>query len=343
MSADDQLATARGALTMMGLTADFARLVLLCGHGSSSENNPYAAALDCGACGGHEGGPNARAAAAILNRPAVRAGLAAHGIVIPRTRGSSPAGTTPPPTASTCSTSTWPAEPRRRPGAARGRPARRRGGERRRAGPRAPRRGAPPLRPRGAPAQRGLGAGPPEWGLARNAAFVVGPRSMTAGLDLGCRTFLHSYDHRVDPDATALETILTAPLVVAQWINAQYFFSTTDPDVLGAGDKALHNVVAGVGVLQGAGGDLRLGLPRQACFAGARPYHEPLRLLAVVQAPPERIAGLVARNAILRHFFDGGWVALAARAEPGAAWLRWRPEGWEDWHAPAAARIEAVA
>jgi hypothetical protein len=182
----------------------------------------------------------------------------------------------------------------------------------------------------------------PEWGLARNAAFVVGPRSLTAGLDLGCRTFLHSYDAGVDDDAAALETILTAPLVVAQWINAQYLFSTTDPDVLGSGDKVVHNVVAGIGVLQGAGGDLRLGLPRQACFAGALPHHEPLRLLAVVQAPLDRIDALVARNAILRHLFDGEWVGLAAREAPGAPWRRRRDGRWEHWE-PARHGLEVAA
>ncbi len=73
---DDRVALAQGILAGMSLTAPFARIVLLAGHGATSANNPHATGLDCGACGGHTGEANARVACAILNDPAVRAALA---------------------------------------------------------------------------------------------------------------------------------------------------------------------------------------------------------------------------------------------------------------------------
>jgi hypothetical protein len=158
---------------------------------------------------------------------------------------------------------------------------------------------------------------------------------MTERADLGRRAFLHSYDPGVDPDGTALETILTAPMVVAHWINMQYYFSTVAPGVFAAGDKSVHNIVAGVGVTEGAGGDLKLGLPLQSLFVGDRPFHEPLRLLTVVEAPIARVDGVIARNPVLRELFGGRWVHLAARDSSVAPWRIRRTDGtWVAWEPP---------
>ncbi len=329
MTEVDQIGWAEVSLRMMGLTENFGRIVLLCGHGSTNVNNPYGSALDCGACGGNQGGPNARVAAVLLNSPSVRTGLAERGIDIPAdTVFVAGLHDTATDEVEIFDFDQVPVTHRsdllhlRRDLARAGRAL----AEERAA--RLPEGHTSKPRTR----SRDWAQVRPEWGLARNAAFIIGPRDLTAGLDLECRTFLHSYRADADPDGSGLETILTAPLVVAEWINLQYYFSTVDPEVFGAGDKTLHNVVGLHGVQTGSGGDLRMGLPRQSVFAGDRAYHEPMRLLAVVEAPRERIKGIVDRNPVLREMLGGGWAALCARSGPGEPWFRLRRDlEWEQW------------
>ncbi|MGB0680911.1 MAG: putative inorganic carbon transporter subunit DabA, partial [Polyangiales bacterium] len=64
LTLDDRVRLAADMLHTMGLVRDFAPLLLLVGHASDTTNNPHAAGLQCGACGGQSGEANARAAAA---------------------------------------------------------------------------------------------------------------------------------------------------------------------------------------------------------------------------------------------------------------------------------------
>jgi uncharacterized protein YbcC (UPF0753/DUF2309 family) len=177
----------------------------------------------------------------------------------------------------------------------------------------------------------------PEWGLAGNAAFVIGPRSMTQGLNLHGRVFLHSYEPGLDVDGSTLELLLTAPMVVTQWINNQYYFATVDPQHFGAGDKTTHNVVGDYGVFSGAGGDLRVGLPWQGVFReqpgeGARWAHEPLRLQVVVYAEPADIVRVLDQHPEVAALVTNEWIALAAiDPRSGDAFALGTDLQWHDW------------
>ena len=150
----------------------------------------------------------------------------------------------------------------------------------------------------------------PEWGLAGNAAFIAAPRERTRGLDLGGRAFLHDYDWRKDADFGVLELIMTAPMVVASWINLQYYASTVNNRAFGSGNKVLHNVVGQLGVLEGNAGDLKVGLPWQSVHDGARFVHEPLRLNVFIEAPEDALNRVIAEHEGLRQLVGNGWVHL---------------------------------
>jgi uncharacterized protein YbcC (UPF0753/DUF2309 family) len=162
----------------------------------------------------------------------------------------------------------------------------------------------------------------PEWGLAGCRAFIAAPRAVTAGRDLGGRAFLHDYDWRADAGFGVLELILTAPVVVASWISLQYYGSVVAPESFGGGNKLLHNVTGGIGVVEGNGGTLRAGLPWQSVHDGAGLAHEPLRLSVYVAAPREAIDGILARHAGVRALFENRWLHLFVLGEGGEA-VRW--------------------
>ncbi len=330
---EGRIAAAEAMLRAMSFTGGFGGLVLLVGHGARTVNNPHAAGLDCGACGGHSGERNARVAAAILNDPLVREGLRSRGIAIPADTWFLAA------LHETVTDSVRILDAERIPPSQQplldrlsdrleeaGRLARAR---------RAPGLGiAEEADPHTDIARRTRDWSEvrPEWALAGNAAFIAAPRARTAGADLQGRAFLHSYDWRADAGFGTLELILTAPLVVASWINLQYFASTVDNATWGSGNKALHNVTARLGVLEGVGGDLRAGLPWQSVHDGTRFRHEPLRLQAIIEAPEAEMDRIIARHAHLRDLLENGWVHLLSLAEGGGLRRRhaagdWRPAG----------------
>jgi len=110
---------------------------------------------------------------------------------------------------------------------------------------------------------------------------------------------------------------MTAPMVVASWINLQYYGSTVDNAFFGSGNKVLHNVVGTLGVLEGNGGDLRVGLPWQSVHDGENYIHEPLRLNVMIQAPVDAMTDIIARHPQVRQLVDNGWIHLFALDEAG--------------------------
>lgn len=144
------------------------------------------------------------------------------------------------------------------------------------------------------------------------------------------RAFLHDYAWRRDADFQILRYIMTTPMMAAYWMNMRYYASVVDHKRFGGGNKALHNAVGGcVGVLEGAGGDLRNGLPIQSLFDGRHWLHEPLRLNAFVEAPRARIDEVLAGHEIVRSVVEHGWLFLFQMdSEAGGLFLRARDGRW---------------
>jgi uncharacterized protein YbcC (UPF0753/DUF2309 family) len=329
---DEQTLTVDTALRMMGLTKNLARLVLFCAHGSTSENNPYESALDCGACGGNEGKPNARVLAMMANNPKVRERLGKLGIEIPSDTHFL-AGQIDTTTDVVDLFDLEDAPSTHRADLARLQEDLKEASaltSQERCGR------LPDVQPALEETKAHVHVGRrsvdwsqvrPEWGLSGNAAFLIGPRDLTKGLDLGGRAFLHSYDYREDPSNRLLEVLLTAPQVVAQWINMEHYFSTVDNEVYGSGSKIYHNVVGRLGIMSGPWSDLRLGLARQTVMNGEMPYHEPMRLLTIVEAPRSRIDKLIPRHEVLQHYYHNEWVHLIVLDPEDGNWYQYRPNG----------------
>jgi hypothetical protein len=309
LTLEEKVDYAATAFDCMGWEA-FARLVVFTGHASETANNPFDSSLDCGACAGSAGGPNARVLAAICNDDAVQARLRDRGIDVPddtvfvaaehnTTTDEIELYADDVPETHAADVEQLRADlATARAGAAAER-AGDMGADADAAVRETERRAADWAETR------------PEWGLAGNAGFVVGPRALTDDLDLDGRSFLHSYDWRTDPDGDALEAILTGPMVVTQWINAQYYFATVDNAAYGSGSKVTQNPVGNVGVYQGNGGDLLTGLPRQSLWSAAdEPYHQPLRLSTVVHAPVDRVTDALADHADVTALLDNGWLSM---------------------------------
>jgi hypothetical protein len=149
-------------------------------------------------------------------------------------------------------------------------------------------------------------------------------------MDLEGRVFLHEYQSCNDPNGTVLEAIMTAPMVVTNWINMQYYASTVDNRLYGSGNKVLHNVVGGrLGVFEGNGGDLRIGLPLQSLHDGHNLRHIPLRLSVFIEAPQSSIDSIIQKHKVVRGLIHNQWIHLFQITPESHTFARYLDGIWE--------------
>ncbi len=315
---EQQVQMAKNALTAMSLTDNFAEFVLIVGHGATMVNNPHATGYDCGACGGHTGDANAKVAASVLNNAKVRFELIKEHIFIPEdtlflaclhdtttdeisiyneNEVSNNQNKAFQNLKSSLSLASKSARAER--------------------AIRLVTKNKKSIDSALIERSKDWSQIRPEWGLAGCSAFIVAPRERTKNINLEGKSFLHSYDWKKDKTFGVLELIMTAPMVVTTWINLQYYGSTVDNKNYGSGNKTLHNVTAGIGVLEGYSGDLRQGLPLQSIHDGEKFQHEPLKLSVIIEAPIAEMNKVLEKHSNVKELCDNEWMYLFAMNEEG--------------------------
>ncbi|NBC57707.1 MAG: DUF2309 family protein [Bacteroidetes bacterium] len=305
LSIKEKASIVKSAFSLLGWTT-FADIIVFAGHGSHSKNNPFASSLDCGACAASPGRHNARMLAKLANEKDVRQQLKHEGIDIPEETifiGAEHNTTTDEivlfdshvpeshakklkklktdlKSAQTTATKERLSVQQNSIMTARQK-------------------------------TNDWSETRPEWGLAKNKAFVIGSRELTKNFNLNGDSFLHSYEWQLDSNGSALEGIMQGPMVVTQWINNHYYFSSVDNENYGGGSKIFHNITGKFGVVMGNGSDLKIGLPLQSVKeTDDKLYHQPLRLSVYIHAPKNRIENILSKNENLKQLLDNEWIYL---------------------------------
>jgi len=307
---DEMTQRVENLLKSVGLIKNFAPIVYVVGHGSSSVNNPHYAAYDCGACSGRAGSVNSRVVCFMANHSNVRKKLIERGITIPESTQfvGGLHDTTRDEVLFFDEDSLSIANKNRH-----------RNNEQvfiqaldLNAKERSRRfesinTDLSPIEIHDQVRARSVSLFEPrpELNHATNALCIVGRRSLTQHLFLDRRAFLNSFDYRVDPEGKYLFNILKAAAPVCGGINLEYYFSRVDNQKLGAGTKLPHNVMGLFGVANGIDGDLRPGLPSQMIEV-----HDPVRLLVVVEHFPDVVLQTIRKSSETYEWFVNEWVHL---------------------------------
>ena len=307
----EEMATrVEGVLRGIGLTKNFAPIVYVMAHGSSSANNPHHGAHDCGACSGRPGSVNARVLSFMANHSKVRQLLLNKGIAIPiETQFVGGLHDTAADQISyydeqilsgknvefhSNNISSFEKaldlnalERSRRFASINSK------------------MGLQKVRKEIQKRSVSMFEPRPELGHGTNTLCVIGNRDLTKGLFLDRRAFLNSYDHSSDPKGELLTGIMRPIGPVCGGINLEYYFSRVDNYKLGAGTKLPHNVMGLIGVANSSDGDLRPGLPLQMIEV-----HDPVRLLVIVAHFPEVVLKTIQSAPEMYEWYINEWIHL---------------------------------
>ena len=309
---DEMTARGEAFLRGIGLLKNFAPIVYMVSHGSSSANNPHHGAHDCGACSGRPGATNARVQAFILNHKKVREAFAAKGILIPDTTqfiGSM--HDTAADVMAYYDEEILSAENKKNHylniqnfETALNLNAKERS---RRFASINTKQQLEQVRKAIHNRSVSLFEPRPELGHGTNTLAIIGRRQITKGLFLDRRAFLNSYDYTTDPDGTILSAVMRPIGLVCGGINLEYYFSRVDNIKVGAGTKLPHNVMGLFGVANSSDGDLRSGLPWQMIEV-----HDPVRLMVIVEHQPEIVLKAIQSTPEVFEWYNNEWVHIVA-------------------------------
>jgi uncharacterized protein YbcC (UPF0753/DUF2309 family) len=307
-SSDAAADVAEAALRSIGLTKDFAPMVVFVGHEARVTNDAQSDLLQCGLCGGYDGAMSARALSGLLNEGPLRKLLAQRGIYIPSKTIfraglhdttsdtvtlfiNDPVGDGSPQSIRWLQDALGAACDIVRE-------------ERATKLPPSPQGGA--LYTRGGDWSQTRA----EWGVAGCHWFVAAPRNATRNRNFDGKAFLHDFDHAHDLDGKLLAEIVCGPLLTAAFINLQYYGATVSPQDFGSGNKLVQNVCGGIGLLDGISGRLRGGPSDQSLFLNSQPIHDALRLVVRIAAPESAIDAAISASPEMENLVQSGWLEV---------------------------------